>query len=369
MVDLSFFNKSKEHSVIKAEIVSRYLSVWAQVMCSRSPKALYVDLFAGPGRYADGTKSTPLLVLEKAIENPETRSKLLTIFSDLELKNAENLEKEIKTLPNIDKLKNAPEVYVGEVDSKLTELFQSTSLIPTLTFLDPWGYKGLTINLIQSVIKDWGSECIIFFNYNRINMGIKNDLVRLHIESLLGSENFNMLRATVDSMNPKERENNILGAFSSHLKSIGAKYVLTFKFISEKKNNTSHYIIFVTKHFLGYSLMKDIMASLSSSHVDGVASFEYSIQIKNQLSLFSMDSPLENLKNDLLKCYSGQSLHVEEIYQNHTVNTPYILKNYKEALLDLEEHGQICAMPEMTKRRIINGKRTMANTVVVTFPK
>ena len=115
--------------------------------------------------------------------------------------------------------------------------------------------------------------------------------------------------------------------------------------------------------------MKDIMASLSSSHVDGVASFEYAIQIKNQPSLFSLDSPLESLKNDLLKCYSGQSLSVEEIYQNHTVNTPYILKNYKDALLDLEEHGKICSMPEMTKRRTKNGKRTMANGVVVAFPK
>jgi len=65
MVDLSFFNKSKEHSVIKAEIVSRYLSVWAQVMCSRSPKALYVDLFAGPGRYADCDSTSISLATEQ----------------------------------------------------------------------------------------------------------------------------------------------------------------------------------------------------------------------------------------------------------------------------------------------------------------
>lgn len=177
MVDLSFFNKSKEHSKIKAEIVSKYLAVWAQVICSRVDRVLYVDLFAGPGRYEDGTKSTPLLVLEKALENPIMCSKLMTVFSDMEKVNSEKLEKEIKALPGINKMVHTPEVYVDIVDKKMAELFKSMNLIPTLTFLDPWGYKGLTIDLIQSLIKDWGSECIIFFNYNRINIGIKNDLV------------------------------------------------------------------------------------------------------------------------------------------------------------------------------------------------
>ena len=101
----------------------------------------------------------------------------MTVFSDMEKVNSEKLEKEIKALPGINKMVHTPEVYVDIVDKKMAELFKSMNLIPTLTFLDPWGYKGLTIDLIQSLIKDWGSECIIFFNYNRINIGIKNDLV------------------------------------------------------------------------------------------------------------------------------------------------------------------------------------------------
>jgi hypothetical protein len=38
---------------------------------SRSDRIAYVDLFAGPGRYGNGTKSTPLLILETAIANPQ----------------------------------------------------------------------------------------------------------------------------------------------------------------------------------------------------------------------------------------------------------------------------------------------------------
>ena len=86
----------------------------------------------------------------------------MTVFSDMEKVNSEKLEKEIKALPGINKMVHTPEVYVDIVDKKMAELFKSMNLIPTLTFLDPWGYKGLTIDLIQSLIKDWGSECIIF---------------------------------------------------------------------------------------------------------------------------------------------------------------------------------------------------------------
>jgi len=34
-------------------------------------KLAYIDLFAGPGRYEDGSASTPLMVLEKAVANPK----------------------------------------------------------------------------------------------------------------------------------------------------------------------------------------------------------------------------------------------------------------------------------------------------------
>ncbi len=77
----SWFSESKEQSIIKAELVSKYFGAWAKVILTRDPdKFAYIDLFAGPGRYQDGTKSTPLLILETAIAHPVMRRKLVTIF-------------------------------------------------------------------------------------------------------------------------------------------------------------------------------------------------------------------------------------------------------------------------------------------------
>ena len=84
----SFFNEQTEQSLVKATIVSKYFDVWANVIIATqkrypdrsSNKIAYIDLFAGPGRYFDGSQSTPLKILENAIQNPDIRERLVTHF-------------------------------------------------------------------------------------------------------------------------------------------------------------------------------------------------------------------------------------------------------------------------------------------------
>ena len=64
-----FFEESKEQSRIKSEIVKKYFSSWAKIIANNADKIVYIDLFAGQGVYDDGTKSTPILVLENALKD------------------------------------------------------------------------------------------------------------------------------------------------------------------------------------------------------------------------------------------------------------------------------------------------------------
>ena len=173
----SFFDESKEQSQVKATIVSKYFWAWANVIipsaAQRAKKIAYVDLFAGPGRYKDGTKSTPLLVLERAIHDSKMRGMLVTVFNDVNSDSSQSLQKAIDELPNIQSLKYKPKIYNEEVGDNIVKKFEAMRLVPTLFFVDPWGYKGLSLRLINSVLKDWGCDCILFFNYNRINVGFR----------------------------------------------------------------------------------------------------------------------------------------------------------------------------------------------------
>jgi len=47
---------------------------------------------------------------------------------------------------------------------------------------------------IGSSIMSWGCDCIFFFNYNRINMGLHNQAVEEHMNSLFGRERVDNLR-------------------------------------------------------------------------------------------------------------------------------------------------------------------------------
>ena len=370
MASDTFFEESTAQSRIKATIVRDYFWAWVKVIVGAQKKwkkgerIAYIDLFAGPGRYKDGTKSTPLLILETAIADTDLCERLVTIFNDADPANAEALGKEINEIPGIRSLKYKPEIRTEEVGDKIVQMFEKLNLIPTFFFVDPWGYKGLSLGLINSVVRNWGCDCIFFFNYNRINMGLNNEAVEQHIDVLFGKERASALRKKLTGLKPEEREIAIVEALMEALKELGAQYVLPFCFKDEKGTRTSHYLIFATKHPLGYRIMKEIMAKYSSEEHQGVASFEYAPASENQPLLFEFTRPLDDLESMLLVEYAGQTLTVEEVYNLHNVGKPYTMKNYKAVLLRMEQEKIIQTDPPSAKRR----KGTIGDNVKITFP-
>lgn len=367
----NFFDESTEQSQIKTEIVSKYFWAWATIMTrvSRTNKIAYIDLFAGPGRYKDGKKSTPLLILEKAIQDDKMRNMLVTMFNDKNDDNSKSLENAINALQGIKTLKYPPQVYNFEVGDQIVKMFRQMKLVPTLFFVDPWGYKGLSLNLVASVLKDWGCDCIFFLNYNRINMGLSNDAVRQHMDALFGHSRAEALRAKLEPLKPYERELTIVEELAEALKSLGGEYVLPFRFKNDRGNRTSHHLIFVSKNVLGYTIMKDIMAAQSSRMEQGVPSFEYNPADNRYPLLFELSRPLDDLAEMLLADFAGQSLSTKAIYQKHHVNKPYVERNYKDILRQLEAEGRIITDPPAIIRRKVKGQVTFADDVRVTFPK
>lgn len=364
----NFFDESTDQSQVKTAIVAKYFWAWAHVILraakKRGSRIAYIDLFAGPGRYKDGTKSTPLLILEEAIADPDLRRVLVTIFNDVDSTSKHSLERAIMELPGIAKLTYRPKVYNEEVGQRIVALFEEMARVPTLFFVDPWGYKGLSLQLINSVLKNWGCDCIIFFNYNRINMGLSNPAVRNRMDDLFGQEAAEKLRQEISILPPHQRELAIVEAIGESLRDLGGKYVLPFRFCNESGTRTSHHLIFVSKHVRGYNIMKEIMAKQSSTADQGVPSFAYNPALKTQGLLFELSRPLDELGGVLLNRFAGQQLAMKELYERHNVGTPFIEQNYKAVLMSLEREGKITADPPAAKRRA----NTFADRVLVTFP-
>jgi three-Cys-motif partner protein len=373
----NFFDESSEQSEVKSLLVSKYFWAWAKVMIGaqkrfrpQENRIAYIDLFAGPGRYKDGSASTPLMILRQAIEDPEMRQRLVVLFNDKDPENVDSLQNAINGLAGIETLAHQPKILNIEVGNELAERFEKMNLIPTLFFVDPWGYKGLSLRLIDSVVKDFGCDCIFFFNYNRINMGLSNRFVNEHINALFAKERANLLREKVARLDSRERELTIVNEICEALREMGREYVLPFCFKNANGRRTSHHLIFVSKHVRGYEIMKQIMARHSSSNDQGIASFDFNPAISGQLRfLFDLSRPLDELGDLLLTRFAGRTLTMKKIYELHQVNTPYIAANYKDALNQLEEKGMIVCNPPAASRRMRQGKRTFADSVKVTFPR
>jgi len=375
MNDNSFFEGQKGQSLVKSNIVAKYFDAWANVIIStqkrypqHSQKIAYIDLFAGPGRYKDGTQSTPLRILINAIQKLDFRERLVSIFNDKDENNSQALNKTIKEIPGIERLRYKPKVYSQEVGEEIVKMFEDMKLIPTLFFVDPWGYRGLSLRLVNSVLKDWGCDAIFFFNYNRINMGINNDAVREHMQALFGEKKAIELANKVKRKNPHERELIIVEDLCQALKEYGSIYVLPFRFKNDRGTRTSHYLIFVSKHFRGYEIMKDIMSRESTSMTQGVPSFEYNPAdlLPRQAFLFQFFRPLDDLKEDLLSRFKGQTLTMLKVYEEHNVGTHYVKKNYKDVLRELYKDGLIKAI---SSKGNPPRKGTFGDEIKVTFPR
>jgi hypothetical protein len=225
------------------------------------------------------------------------------------------------------------------------------------------GYKGLSLQLVNSVLKDWGCDCIFFFNYNRINMGLTNPVVREHMAALFGDERAGLLRQKLETLSPDDRETCIVEELCDALGAKQGRFVLPFGFKNDSGTRTSHHLIFVSKHPLGYGIMKEIMAKESSLHEQGVPSFQYSPADKRFPLLFELNRPLDDLEEMLLAQFAGQSLNMNDIYDSHHVGRRFIKKNYKDALKELENKEAVACEPPRSKRK----KDTFGDNVMVTF--
>ena len=146
-----FFDEQTEQSEVKAALVAKYFPANMRVIASAQKqyggdRIAYIDLFAGPGRYKDGAQSTPVKIIEQAIADTDMRQRLVAIFNDKDEGNVKSLEQTLQSLPGYGTLKYPPEIHHGAVGDEIVKKFEENKLVPTLFFVDPWGYKDMTLS-------------------------------------------------------------------------------------------------------------------------------------------------------------------------------------------------------------------------------
>ncbi len=214
-----FFKSKREASEIKSEILNEYFKAWAAILLvgqkyRKVDKLLYIDLFAGPGIYEDGTNSTPIKILESINNSIGTHAdfnqSVQTIFNDSDENMVSLLNENIRGLSFYNDLVYPP--IVGN-ESASQEILESISnpKIPSLTFIDPLGY-GYTQEMLLYSIKNWGSDLFMLFNINRIRAAITNKKVEQNMNGIF-EQHFSLIQEFYKTNKSRKKEKSILFMF------------------------------------------------------------------------------------------------------------------------------------------------------------
>lgn len=366
-----FFRKKRDASEIKSEILNKYFNTWCGIILYGQKKrlintVLYIDLYSGPGYYDDGQPSTPIKILDSIFQSIGQRYDLnravRTFFNDNDKAIVNKLKLNLENLPYYQALTYKPIVLNKEADFQLlTKLLNND--YPALTFIDPFGYSFSKKMLLHCVQK-WGSDLFMLFNLNRIRSAVLNDTVDNLMNNIFG-ERIHIIREFYKRhRNSTKREDFIIENFEAIFKERGYK---TFKFRVNfpNRNQTSHYLFFVSKVDLAYIRMKEIMVKYSDFQEDGIPLFGANLKSYRLLSLdhyrhfqYSMVCLVEDLSK---KCRDFHGRTIEDIYVIHNIGTNYIKDNYKCAFEMLREQNIVDILDPKSK---LPAKRTTFSAII-----
>ena len=318
----------KPHTEAKHEILKNYLHRWFPILSTVSGRVVYIDGFAGPGVYSNGEEGSPLIALRAAkdhILKPHFRTEMVFIF-------IESIKKRARFLKSVleEKFPELPEKIVYDVISAEFEPTINTlldglekdgsQLAPTFAFIDPFGFTGFPLYLLQRLLKHEKSEVLITFMAGFIKR-FTDELREDALDKLFGTEEWRKIR---DYEGAKEQP--LLELYEKQLKNEcdSIEYVKSFEMIG-KDNKIIYYMVFGTGHWAGLREMKEAMWS-----VDKRGTFSFSDRLgRNQTFLTDYQPDEHWVRGAAEKVYDqfqGETVSVEEVEKYVVVETEYVFR-------------------------------------------
>lgn len=350
-----FWRERAEQSAVKHKLLEKYLAAWVKKLGSRHRKLLYVDGFAGQGEYEDGSLGSPLIAVRVA-GRVYKKGNFLCIFIEKDGECFENLETKIKStsvpshihiITKKDAFANVAAEILDDVEKK------GYNLAPSFWFIDPFGFKGFPLPLVERIMDNRWAEILVTFVARDISRFLKNPSNEKPLNELYGSE---VWKEALRLRSP-DRDKKLRDLYIKCLKDEGiAHYVNSFQVNMPQQLRTIYYLIHATNHFDGFKIMKDVMYTTGTP-----GAFAYMGPEEGQLQLFS-GQPM-GFKDYLSKRFRGKTLTFDQVLQMSYEETDLIEKHYREAIKEMES----ARPPGVQIRRVTSKRRGLNKDDLITF--
>lgn len=361
------------HTKAKHEILRRYLHAWLPMMAKYNGRIVFIDGFAGPGRYTGGEEGSPIIALRALLEHAYFQGKLagrevVFIFIEEDADRADALRAELdrlqasKTIPAWIKVG----VKCGTFAAHLTEVLDTiqargTQLAPTFMLVDPFGFAGVPMDVIARVVRNPRCECLISFMYESVNRFISHPepMIQARFDELFGTAEW---RGLCDLKDPGQRREAIVNLYRRQLIEVGGlAYVSTFEMINEG-NRTEYFLYFGTKSPDGFSKMKEAM--WRADPIQGQAFSD--LTDTRQEVLLEPSADMTPLRNALVRRFRGAGeISIGEVERFVLFDTPYSERIHlkERTLTPMEKERLITARHPHRKRR----RHTYPDGTLITF--
>lgn len=383
--DREHFKQYRDQTRVKHEVLRKYVPAFFHVLKSYHKNLVYIDGFAGRGTYditEDATvDGSPLHALKVISENSELSDKVTTIFIETDRENYERLDSEIKRFRKSNSQIRKPQCHCGTFSDCINNLLDEINeddadLAPCFVFVDPCGIEGASMKAITRVLEYDRCEAFIFFNLDGVRRVCGLDNVSETLVELYGTaERAFKLSKKVKSCNSAlEKEEVMLSEYMQAIRDENGEktFVTPFRIEHERRKITSHYLIHVTKHPLGFKIMKDVMWKLGSSDEGGGGLGLVQASKRNENSLLRPN--WDAFKDSIVAALRNEPLKVSTFYDTWVMRPDdrFSEPAYREALIELEAQGRIVVLDKngvdpkpANKRRKIKGILTLGKDYFV----
>jgi three-Cys-motif partner protein len=338
------------HTAKKHEILRRYCEAWLPIMARWNSRILYIDGFAGPGKYSKGEDGSPVVVLKAARDHTyQIKTELVCLFIEAELPRFEHLNQVLEeirpTLPSNIKFKTVHGVF----NDQLTRVFsllqeQMKTIAPTLAFVDPFGFSHTPFSTIAKIMENQKCEVIVNFMYEEINRFLLHPDHADTFDILFGTHEW---REVLEMTVPDERLKFIHDLYLKQLRTV-ANYVRSFQMLNSG-NRTDYFLFFATNDLTGLLKMKESMWKVDQS--TGAQFSDYTDSFR-QVSLFPSEPDYSEFRRMIDCQFSGKRILIERLEDWVISDTPFLLSHLrKNILIPMENEGTLEVVRSGKKRR------------------
>jgi len=350
------------HTSAKHQILRNYLDAWLPILGTHSKRIVYVDGFAGPGRYTGGEPGSPIVALEAALTHQaKLPGELVFLFIEKRSDRADLLSAEIAKLQLTPSFKVQVQrgSFASELGKTLGELDTASSQIaPAFALIDPFGFSGIPYALIQRLLSKNKCEVLGTVMVDSINRWLEHPdgNITAHIVETFGTD-----EAIRIAEGKGDRVTELKNLYHRQINK-AAKFVRYFE-MRDREGRLVYYLFFASNNPLGHVKMKEAMWK-----VDPLGDFSFSDSTNpNQQLLFNRDPPTAPLAIDMsVKFRTVGQIPIKRVETYVQDCTAYLRKHMGEALLQLEADGKLKVADNKTdgkKRRA----RSFPNEGLVTF--